>query len=370
MAWRVIQGNAFEELKKLEPESVHCCITSPPYWGLRDYKTIPQVWNGDPKCEHEWSNEIVERKRGSLYGKNAQVGNTRSGVSGTEVHQGQFCRRCGAWLGELGLEPILELYVQHLVEIFREVRRVLRKDGTLWLNLGDCYAGSGKGSGGYGPLQKTNKGSYHERSEFYGLVPIGLKLKDLIGIPWRVAFALQADGWYLRSDIIWAKPNAMPESVKDRPTKAHEYIFLLAKSKQYFYDADAIREPISVMLHAPGWKMFDEGLKRCDRTPNSEAINRIWGNSLGRNKRSVWWVATETYPKAHFATFPEKLVEPCILAGCPPNGVVLDPFAGSGTTLAVAERLGRHSIGIELNPQYVELIKKRMAKVQWPLIVI
>lgn len=298
MAWRVICGDALEELKKLEPESVHCCVTSPPYWGLRDY--------------------------------------------GIE--------------GQIGLEKTPEEYIAKLVEVFREVWRVLKRNGTLWLNLGDCYAGN-------------------------GLVSVGLKSKDLIGIPWRMAFALRADGWYLRSDIIWAKPNPVPESVKDRPTRAHEYIFLLTKSECYYYNAEAIAEPLA-KSSIERYKRAVKCKERFDPTRHKHAegvqapMEILTRSAAGvvargwRNKRSVWTVPTASFDGAHYATFPEELIEPCILAGCPPSGTVLDPFAGSGTTLAVAERLGRHSIGIELNPDYVKIIRQRMMRVQWPLLPI
>lgn len=416
----------------LEPESVQCVVTSPPYFGLRDY-----------------------------------------GVD-----------------GQIGLEGDIDTYIEALLEVFRGVWKVLRSDGTLWLNLGDSYAGAGAGGGGN---KKGNERGQHDAfvgKGVRGKVPEGLKPKDLMGIPWRVAFALQEDGWYLRSDIIWSKPNAMPESVTDRPTKAHEYIFLLTKNPRYFYDAEAIREPARKQ-GTPGHLKSGSGL----RHENHRSLAGATWDASGRNKRSVWTIPTQPYPEAHFATFPEKLVEPCILAGtshmaCPkcrapwkrvtpqgratfrrtddptlvtgragynrprpgksaqmvltrpqaelammlrkaaegreaemrqrfgskwdhwirtdnsgariptfedaaqleqllgitlplkgePGGfrptctcegndgsgkcIVLDPFAGSGTTLAVAERLQRQAIGFELNPEYVTLIEKRLSGLQ------
>jgi DNA modification methylase len=270
--------------------------------------------------------------------------------------------------GQIGLEKTPEEYVSKIVEVFREVKRVLRDDGTLWLNLGDSYAGSGKGAWDNKEVQKEvyvpDKDSPQCKLK---KVPQGLKPKDLVGIPWMVAFALRADGWYLRSDIIWAKPNPMPESVTDRPTRAHEYIFLLAKAKRYFYDADAIREPHVSPLHAPGNKTHNGRLTAS--MGHFEEPNRIWGNPSGRNKRSVWTVSTKPFPEAHFATFPPELIEPCILAGCPVGGVVLDPFAGSGTTLLVATQHHRKSIGIELNPEYIEIAKRRLNSVQLKLVM-
>ena len=268
--------------------SVDCVVTSPPYWGLRDYGLDEQG---------------------------------------------------------LGLEPTPEEYCANMVEVFREVWRVLKPTGTVWMNLGDIYSD-----------------------------------KQLIGIPWRVAFALQADGWYLRSDIIWSKPNPMPESVSDRPTKAHEYVFLLTKSPRYYYDADAIREPQSPhTLEAFKNGIIPRGPKSLNNpadikagvTKQAMTENREWQAVLpnGRNKRSVWEIANHPYPEAHFATFPEKLVEPCIMAGCPQDGVVLDPFAGSGTTLAVAQRLGRKSIGTDLSEEYLRLASKRLGSIAMPMIL-
>jgi len=275
-------GHCTEVMKTLDAESIDCCVTSPPYWGLRDYGAPEQI--------------------------------------GHETH------------------PLD--YVKCIVEAMREVRRLLRDDGTLWLNLGDSYAGSGKGRNGDGSLGKM--ASAKQRSSvgsYLGSVPAtksieGLKPKDLVGIPWRVAFALQDDGWFLRQDIIWAKPNPMPESVTDRCTRAHEYLFLLSKSRRYHFDVHAISEPGTT--------------------------------SARRQRRSVWNIVPKTFPGAHFATFPEELVEPCVLAGSRIGGKVLDPFLGSGTTAAVALALGRSAVGIELNPEYAELARNRIQQ-QLPL---
>ena len=394
----IIQGDALAELRKLPSESVHCCVTSPPYFGLRDY----------------------------------------------------------GFEGQIGLERTPEEYVSRLVEVFREVRRVLRDDGVLWLNLGDSYAGSWGNAGG------QNRGNGHQRpitngsmvkdqaernGDFvppgkYGFSSMGIKPKDLIGIPWRVAFALQADGWYLRSDIIWHKPNPMPESVTDRCTKAHEYVFMLTKSAKYFYDNEAVKEPItsehSLKRYAPGQAATQWGIKnestmnRADRGRKSHV-----DLSKGRNRRDVWTITTKPYKGAHFATMPPDLVEVCIKAGtsergcCPICGApwvrvvragelsgeariqtgprphadatgrsassilrtngrtwrehidlgfrpscgcgadpvpctVLDPFAGSGTTGAVAKSLGRDYILIEANPDYIQLIEERVGEVEAP----
>lgn len=310
------EGNAGEVLKRLPSESVHCCVTSPPYWGLRDY-----------------------------------------GVR-----------------GQIGLERTPEEYVGRLVEVFREVRRVLRKDGTFWLNLGDSYCGAPKGSNrGWDKSGLTKPGDGRPRSiEIAQKASIGLrrsfdglKPKDLVGIPWRVAFALQADGWYLRSDIIWHKPNPMPESVTDRPTKAHEYLFLLSKSKRYYYDAEAISEPTTDEEYRTRAKIRPATsvyAAQCHDGPQRTGLNLVnqVGGRLTRNKRDVWTVTSDPFPEAHFATFPPDLIEPCILAGCPEGRMVLDPFAGSGTTGLVALRHGRRFVGVELNPDYVAMARRRI----------
>ena len=246
-----------------------------------------------------------------------------------------------------------------MTNVFREIWRVLKPTGTVWLNLGDSYAGnnsraSNNGRAGYG---NPREGVFPKYGE-------GLKPKDLVGIPWRVAFALQTDGWYLRSDIIWSKPNPMPESVQDRPTKAHEYIFLLTKSKNYYYDADAIREPHKDIT----LKRIEYGLKHTH--PNNigvgippvdtDEMGERFAHPLGRNKRSVWSITTKPYADAHFATFPEDLIEPCILAGSPEGGIVLDPFVGSGTAMVVAQKHRRKGIGIDLNKEYLDLAVKRI----------
>ena len=312
---KIIQGDALAVLKTLPEGSIDCCITSPPYWGLRDY------------------------------------GND----------------------GQLGLEKTPEEYVANLVNVFREVKRVLKKDGTFWLNLGDSYAmRSMRGENSEfkeTSIGKTHNDRYKDGAMKLGKrdIPIGLKPKDLVGIPWRVAFALQADGWYLRQDIIWHKPNPMPESVTDRCTKAHEYIFLLAKSPKYYFDNEAIKEkaehPESIHVHKEGNKMSEvsEDVKFATKP------QRTMGGYTTRNKRSVWTITTKPFREAHFATFPEDLITPMVLAGCPKGGVILDPFMGAGTSGLVAKKLGRNYIGIELNPEYIMIAKKRIAKISEPL---
>ena len=306
-------GDCREVLRELPAESAHCVVTSPPYWGLRDYGVV----------------------------------------------------------GQLGLEATPSEYVDNMVAVFREVRRVMRHDATLWLNLGDTFSSRGGAGGtmsasglvgGEKRQQPRPEAGDPERFGRWNRDWEGLKPKDLVGIPWRVAFALQADGWYLRSDIIWSKPNPMPESVTDRPTKAHEYLFLLSKSARYFYDAAAVREaqsyPVTLAARVSGAYQRDSGRNDGSEHRSGGFVN---GQS-GRNLRSVWTIPTEPYPGAHFATFPRRLVEPCIKAGCPTDGVVLDPFAGSGTTLLVAQALGRKAIGIDLNPDYLRQALARNAQ--------
>ena len=293
----VIQGDVREVLKTLDDESVQCVVTSPPYWGLRDYGVDDQ----------------------------------------------------------LGLEATPEEFVENMVDVFREVKRVLRNDGTLWLNLGDTYCGTGHKGEHTDPKHKEGRNG---RKIALNNKVAGLKSKDLIGIPWRVALALQADGWYLRSDIIWNKPNPMPEPVKDRPTKSHEYIFLLTKSAKYYYDHEAIKEKGNQNRIGELGKAVRKR-NHGGRNDGFTVASGTVGDGMTRNKRSVWRITTKPYSGAHFATFPEELPEVCIKAGTKKSDVVLDIFAGSGTTLRVASKLGRKGIGIELNPEYIKILKKR-----------
>lgn len=264
----ILQGDAQHILSRLPKESIQCVVTSPPYWGLRDYH--------------------IE--------------------------------------GQIGLEETLPQFINRLVTIFREIHRLLKPTGTVWLNIGDGYTSGNRGW--RAPDKKNPARAMSTRPN----TPEGLKPKDLLGVPWRLALALQQDGWFLRSDIVWNKPNAMPESVKDRPTRAHEYIFMFSKSEHYYYDHEAIKEP------------RDDGKGK-------------------RNKRSVWDVNTEPFKDAHFATFPSKLIEPCIFAGSRKGDYVLDPFFGSGTVGVVCNRIGRNFIGIELHPEYIALAAKRIASI-------
>jgi DNA modification methylase len=359
---RIMRGDCRDVLGALPDESVHCVVTSPPYWGLRDYGIEQKIWGGDPRCRHVWGAQERGKRKDMLpageSSSNGRVGvDERQGVG--PLSGGCFCG-CGAWRGSLGLEPSYQLYVEHMVEVFREVRRVLRSDGTLWLNVGDCYYSQRTHMDGGAPTNTVHRGGSRDGMEGHArpnraIPQPGLKAKDLVGIPWRVAFALQADGWWLRSEIIWSKPNPMPESITDRPTKAHEYLFLLSKSERYYYDADAIKED-----------GVEPERERNDRIggANGHTVRHSPGGMIGatskRNRRSVWEIATAPFSEAHFATFPPALIEPCILAGCPKGGTVLDPFGGAGTTGLVADRLGRNAILIELNPDYADMAERRI----------
>ena len=360
------QGHVLDILPMLDAGSVQCCVTSPPYWGLRDYGLEPFVWGGDPDCAHDWQERATPGQTGGKTEKQA----TNAG----SFHDGATCATCatcGAWRGQLGLEPTPDLFVEHLVAIFREVRRVLRDDGVLWLNLGDSYAGASSGgvangsSSTLGPRRDGLPGNSVWRcARGVKRTPPDLKPKDLVGIPWRVAFALQADGWWLRQDIIWHKPNPMPESVRDRCTKAHEYIFMLTKSARYYYDADAVAERskhYGIDNRSDKGNIRYEGKRTQDKSGGS-GQDGFCTLTETRNLRSVWEITTKGFPEAHFAVFPEKIPALCIRASSKEGDIVLDPFLGSGTTALVAEKLGRRWIGIEANPDYIEIANRRLAQ--------
>ena len=435
--FKLFLGNCLEVLPTLPPSSVQCCITSPPYWGLRDYGTA--TWEGgDQNCDH-----VSDESKTKKFGNDAFNENrpSREETKTAGYYFDKECEKCGATRidAQFGLEQSPKEYVDNLVKVFREVRRVLRDDGTLWLNLGDSYNGSGKGANGDGSAGKAgdiNSGSKGtQQGTFTKSDVIGLKPKDLVGIPWRVAFALQADGWYLRQDIIWHKPNPMPESVTDRCTKSHEYIFLMAKSVKYYFDNDAIKENSTSFVAGTETSIRFGGNKYGDL---EEQLHRTksgneYTDSGKRNKRSVWTVSTRPFKEAHFATFPPELIEPCVLASTSHFGmcaeckapykrivergeipdrttrdntlgvirgrdkptrlnsvdmaviptettgwgktcncttdavepcVILDPFSGAGTTGVVAIKHSRCYIGTELNPDYVEMSRKRI-QAEW-----
>jgi len=341
----LIQGNSLNI--PLVNQSVNCCVTSPPYYGLRDYGTA-KLEGGSPDCDHKGKPMATHAGFNERYFGKPSIVDKQGEV--LEFYK-DACAKCGAIRidSQIGLEQTPDEYVAKLVDVFREVKRVLRDDGTLWLNLGDSYAGSGNGSSDY----REDGASISKNDNKYGNhKPLSnVPAKNLLGIPWRVAFALQADGWYLRSDIIWHKPNPMPESVKDRPTKAHEYIFLLSKNARYYYDSDAIKEPLK---HETASGIPFGGVKQSGGFNPTYSGNLYDASKLkGKNKRSVWTVTTKPYKGAHYATFPPDLIEPCILAGCSQGGIVLDPFAGSGTTVMVANRNNRKGIGLDLSWKYL-----------------
>ncbi len=464
---RILVGDVQKRLGALPEESVHCVVTSPPYFGLRDYGTEPLVWGEDPACAHEWG-PLERGKRKDMLPADATTSAARSGTTrrqdGAAHDGGRFCRLCGAWRGSLGQEPTPGLYIEHLVEVFREIRRVLRKDGTVWLVIGDSYnSGGGTHGGGkhaYGRKANTNRGCP------------GLKPKDLVMLPARVALALQADGWWVRSDIIWAKSvsfcgtysgSCMPESARDRPTMSYEHVFLLSKSRKYFFDMEAVKEPCAessrkrigqrtFATQRGGKKDYGKGINP-NRSARKALENFARSGGKKRHLRAVWTISTHAFAGAHFAVYPERLVEPCVKAGtsqkgcCPrcgapwvrvtkkkarrkgkrargrgtsakarrgksrkldaqPKGAaarrlcanvrrarssggehdnpfpqaeaagwkpscmcdagepvpctVLDPFLGSGTTALVALMLGRAAVGVELNPEYAQMARRRL----------
>ena len=373
----ILLGDVRQRFNEIPEGSVRTCVTSPPYWGLRDYGTAS--WEGgNPECPHTISMDTKwnDPKRGTSV--------LRPEVS----HRGgnaDACHLCGATRvdSQLGLEATPDAYVAEMVSVFREVWRVLADDGTLWLNLGDSYFPHGGTRGNKTPAGDTLRGRDNEYQPAPKLQTgeLPLKQKDLVGIPWRVAFALQADGWYLRSDIIWHKPNPMPESVRDRPTKSHEYVFLFSKSPKYFYDLEAVKEPLADSSWGRAARAKSAKVKYdSPARPNSKQVidgidqshayaGLATGRSNGydtetgkRNRRSVWTINTKPFKGAHFAVMPEALVEPCILAGSEEGDTVLDPFMGSGTVAVVANRHGRNFVGTELNPEYAEIARERISK--------
>ena len=367
-----------KSLRLLADKSVHTVCTSPPYWGLRDYGLEPSVWGGAEDCDHDF--ESSERGWNNRHAVAMAMGEEGTEKGGKTNHRSfklkdSVCTKCGAWLGQLGLEPTPDLFIDHLVMVFDEIRRVLRDDGTIWVNLGDSYFSTTKGSGGTNPETSPMQSS-KGRDNFQKFDPIrvhagdtGIKAKDLVGIPWMFAFAMRKAGWYLRSDIIWHKPNPMPESVTDRPTKSHEYVFLLSKSDKYFYDADAIRENHSLESVARVQRTHHTDDHKWAKGPGDQSIANDLSQALhpnGRNKRSVWTVTTKSYRGAHFATWPLDLVEPMILAGCPEGGTVLDPFSGSATTGLVALKNKRHYIGLDASKDYLKLATARVQEMPPP----
>ena len=355
---QIIQGNTLTVLQTLPPEIVNCCVTSPPYWGLRDYGIEPVIWDGNKDCKHNF----ITKER-SLHG-----GNTKSKIpelSGQEtdwVIKDGFCLKCGAWRGSLGLEPTFELYIKHLCDIFDQVKRVLRKDGTCFVNLGDSYGGSGNASG----HTKDTKNLGYKTLEMGATKghTLGLTPKSQCAIPERFLIEMLNRGWIKRNTIIWHKPNCMPSSARDRFTVDFEYVYFFVRSKKYWFE-----------------QAFDEHTTKDDL---DRRTNKFWSNDIadggtgkqnkgrdrrefyganGRNKRAVWTINTKPFPEAHFAVYPEALIEPMIQAGCPKGGIVLDPFIGAGTTAVVAKKQGKQYLGIELKQEYIDMANKRIRSI-------
>lgn len=394
---KIYNEDCLEGLKKLPDNSVDCCVTSPPYYALRDYGT--GHWEGgDPNCPHYRTSKVSELTA------TGHKGMQEKGEAVGDAIYKTVCPKCGAVRvdKQIGLEETPEEYIEKLVRVFTEVYRVLKPEGTLWLNIGDSYNGAKKGN-----TETVKHKKVAAQSDFVKPLWNGAKPKDLIGIPWMLAFALRASGWYLRQDIIWHKPNPMPESVTDRCTKSHEYIFLLSKSQKYYFDNEAIQEEAVTQIDPRiGNRVEYDGMRKGEKGQGQRAFVALkvkssseekphWGsgtkkdrthnqsysqsengghrdNSGGfdsemsikdgvvvRNKRDVWTVNVKPDSVAHFATYPEELIKPCILAGCRGGGVVLDPFMGSGTTARVARMLNRHFVGFELNSEYCKIINNK-----------
>jgi len=411
---KIIWGYVPEALKQLTSESINCVVTSPPYWALRDYGVKPQIWDGDGNCEHEWETRTYRiGNRAGNKDRNQPFFTQRHNVNEqykASMPTADFCLKCQAWRGSLGLEPDFNLYIQHLVGIFDGIKRVLRKDGTCWVNLGDTYSGNmGKRNGwtdnklGFERQEAIDKGvCLTNKTKFLYSAPD----KSLCLIPFRFAIEMVNRGWVLRNTIIWHKPNCMPSSVKDRFTADFEYVFFFVRSKKYWFETQyenslykikqserqqylidrlyQIKKYIrdekianqgkskyfsqynNVLANAKAYRTGLKILQEQEHLTKEELIflrdytQNHFSRPQGRNKRAVWTITTKPFKEAHFATFPEKLVEPMIKAGCPGKGVVLDPFCGSGTTLLMAKKLGRNYIGIDINPEYVKMSKRRI----------
>ena len=403
----IICGNVLEVLGGMKSESVDCIITSPPYWSLRTYEGTEVVWDGAPNCQHKWVEHIDPKRRGSTNADSSFNVPARKEMGKLQNIKTDFCSKCGAWRGQLGLEPTFNLFVSHMLQITGELKRVLKKTGTMWLNLGDTYMG---GIGYYDSLSGRirKKKTLEQRQEYAGgrididdyyegraMRGRGLdkyQAKCLCLIPERLAIALVEQGWLLRSKIIWHKTNSMPSSVTDRLSNTWEYVYMLVKNRRYYFNLDAIRVPladVSIQRAQYGWNetkqekagiggTMYQGLTQAklEKWRQKHIMPNYYGSPqarvaegrvpiqlhpLGKNPGDMWSISTSPFPDLHFATFPEKLCVKPILAGSPPHGIVLDPFSGSGTTGVVAAKLGRKFIGIELNKSYCEMAQKRIA---------
>ena len=367
---KIIQGDTLKVLKTLPDEIINCCVTSPPYWGLRNYNTTPQIWDGDENCEHTWLVHQTPPKGGKTKSENMpKVGsNLKEQIDGISIrfgYESRFCIKCGAWKGELGLEPTFELYIKHLCDIFDEVKRVLRKDGTIWVNLGDSYNGNKTGNTNGIYKNRIDKSKSWANSDSFKKAEQDIPAKSLCLIPQRFAIEMVNRGWILRNTIIWHKPNCMPSSAKDRFTVDFEYLYFFSKSKKYYFEQQF--EPYQFPLdrwggiytdgNVPNSKYLKENIDPAQITKRPRSFR---SNEKGRNKRTVWKIPTKPFPDAHFAVFPEALIETPIQAGCPKGGIVLDPFMGAGTTAVVSLKQGKRYLGIELKQEYIDIANKRI----------
>jgi len=353
----LLQGHALDVLKKLKAESVDCCITSPPYWALRDYGTDSQVWGGDSDCAHVWE-EQNRKPSGGKGSKTANVGANKNDFANMHDHEvvSAFCSKCNAWRGDLGLEPTFDLYVEHLIEIFNEIKRVFKKSGTCWVVIGDTYSQSG----GAGSQYKSKKNRIGGFKKYASHKVTKLPPKCLCSIPQRFQIAMCDSGWTLRNVAIWHKPSCLPSPTKDRLTVDFEYVLFFTKNKKYFFDYEIILEPYSKPMNQWGGnKLIAKGKAKKD-LQGTYRNRELRPNKKGRHKRTVWSINPKPYKEAHFAPYPPDLIKPMILAGCPENGVVLDPFGGSGTTAMVSLENNRKCVSVDLKKEYLELHKKRL----------
>jgi len=357
---QVIYGDTRKILQKIPNDSIDCCITSPPYWGQRDYGTEPQIWDEDKNCQHEWGYQIISKLRTGV-GPSADVGSNINECQPRKINQGCYCKFCDAWNGSLGLEPAFELYLKHLWQIFDEVKRVLKKTGTLWVNIGDTYAGMKVGNTQGVYANRIDKSKSYANTNSFIKPKSSVSDKCLCQIPSRFSIGMTDKGWILRNEIIWYKKNSMPSSAKDRFTVDFEKLFFFVKNKKYYFETQY--EPFDVNSTRWGGNIMKVPKNRKQQQGLSEALSseeRPWRNSRGRNKRCVWDIPTRPLKKAHLAVFPPKLCITPIKAGCPQGGVILDLFAGSGTVGVVAKELGRNYILIDLSPEYCKMAEKRL----------
>lgn len=377
--YNIIKAEATDYLTGMQSKCVDCCITSPPYYNLRDYGIEPTVWDGDPNCRHEWANEmLVNNTCGGWKGNPDYI--QKHGIGrrnpakpvNMRPSRGRFCVKCGAWLGCLGLEPHVDIYIEHLRQLCRQIHRVLKPTGTFWLNIGDTYCSERPGSRDPARWPKQARNDHKPAVNTYNR---GVKRKELFLVPARISLALQEDGWYVRQDIIWSKRNCMPENCTDRCTKSHEYVFLLTKTDRYYFNHKAIQEPMVEYERQRRLREKRQGLNttyklardgntgltdqsKAGACRTAAARHKLAESGL-RNKRSVWVTSAARFKGAHFATFPPALVEPMIKAGCVEGGLILDPCCGTGTTGEVAIKLGRDFIGIDPKKENCDMAERR-----------